>query len=66
MKIGIYSRKNKEGKHIWYIDYYFDGRRKLERIGETKTPAKQALAKRKGEVVAGKYGLTLMHLPEIQ
>ena len=55
--MGLYSRKSKDGKSIWYIDFYFEGRRVRERIGESKTQAKAVLAKRKGEIVSGKYQL---------
>lgn len=55
--MGIFAKTNKKGKKIWYIDYYVEGRRVRERIGEIKTQAKAALAKRMGDIVTGKYEL---------
>jgi integrase len=47
---GIYQR----GK-IWYIDYYADGRRRREAVGENKKLAEAALRKRMTEVIEGRY-----------
>ncbi|MFH1620103.1 MAG: hypothetical protein ABIG11_09420 [bacterium] len=41
--------------NTWWIDYYFHGRRMREPVGESKTLAKQALAKREFEIAAGKF-----------
>lgn len=55
--MGVFSKISSDGKKIWYIDYYVDGLRKREKIGESKTQAKAVLAKRKGEIVSGKFKL---------
>ncbi len=55
--MGVYSKKNKDGKLRWYIDYYADGIRKRECVGISKTLAKKALAKRTTEVSEGKYNI---------
>lgn len=48
--MGIY----KKGEN-WYIDYYVQGRRKREKIGVNKKLAVSILAKRKVQVVEGKF-----------
>ncbi len=53
--MGIYSKKGKDGKLCWYIDYYFDGKRIRESVGTSKTLAEKALAVRKAEILQGKY-----------
>ncbi len=55
--MGIYSKKGKDGKLNWYIDYYFDGKRIRESVGTSKTLAEKALAVRKTEILQGKYNL---------
>jgi len=39
----------------WYIDYYYMGRRKREKIGPNKTLARRALYKRKSQIVENKF-----------
>ncbi|NLO92215.1 MAG: site-specific integrase [Elusimicrobia bacterium] len=39
----------------WWIDFYLDGRRKRERIGQSKSLAQEVLYKRKAEIAEGKY-----------
>ncbi len=39
----------------WFIDYYHQGRRLREKIGPSKTLAKDALAKRKAQMAEGKF-----------
>jgi integrase len=39
----------------WYIDFYVKGRRTREKIGPSKTLAKEVLRKRQTEVAEGKY-----------
>ena len=39
----------------WYIDYYFQGRRIREKIGQSKTLAEHALMKKKVEIAEGKF-----------
>jgi len=39
----------------WWIDYYFCGRRKREKVGHTKTQARTVLQKRKVEIAEGKF-----------
>jgi len=39
----------------WYIDYYADGRRIREVVGEKKSEARAALEARKGEIRTGKF-----------
>ena len=47
---GIYKR----GK-IWYMDYYADGKRYREPVGESKKLAEAALHKKKTQIVEGKF-----------
>lgn len=42
---------------IWWIDYYFRGKRVREPVSEVRTEAIAALKARQGEIVAGKYRL---------
>ena len=44
----------KKGEN-WYIDYYRGGRRKREKIGPSKSLAREVLLKRQNEVSEGKY-----------
>ncbi len=44
----------KKGEN-WYIDYYQGGRRKREKIGPSKSLAREVLLKRQNEVSEGKY-----------
>jgi hypothetical protein len=39
--MGVYSKKDKDGKLRWYIDFYIDGIRKRECVGHSKTLAKR-------------------------
>ncbi len=39
----------------WYIDYYVDHRRKREMIGQNRRMAEQVFAKRKVQILEGKY-----------
>jgi len=39
----------------WWIDYYVQGRRKREKVGESKTLAELSLKKRKLEIAEGKF-----------
>jgi Site-specific recombinase XerD len=48
--MGVY----KKGE-CWYIDYYFEGRRKREKIGPNKKLAETVLKKRKVEIAEGKF-----------
>jgi len=48
--MGIYKKGND-----WYIDYYYMGRRKREKIGPNKTLATRALYKRKSQIVENKF-----------
>jgi len=48
--MGIY----KKGEN-WYIDYYVQGRRKREKVGPSKKLAESVLAKRKIQVVEGRF-----------
>ncbi len=47
--MGVYSKKGKDGKLCWYIDYYYDGKRMRKSVGTSKTLAEKALAVRKTE-----------------
>lgn len=40
---------------IWYVDYYYQGRRLRERVGTSKTLAVQALNKILAEIAEGKF-----------
>jgi len=53
--MGVHSKKDKDGKLRWYIDFYVDGIRKRECVGHSKTLAKKALAKRTTEVSEERY-----------
>ena len=48
--MGVYKRGGN-----WWIDYYFQGRRKREKVGPSKTQAKIVLQKRKIEIAEGKF-----------
>lgn len=48
--MGIFRR----GKD-WWIDYYFQGRRKREKIGSSKSLAETVLKKRKVEIAENKF-----------
>ena len=48
--MGVFRR----GKD-WWIDYYVQGRRKREKVGESKSLAELALKKRKLEIAEGKF-----------
>ncbi len=50
--MGIYQR----GK-IWWIDYYFKGRRLREPVSESRQEAVNALKARKGDIVKGTFEL---------
>ena len=48
--MGVFRR----GKD-WWIDYYVQGRRKREKVGESKSLAELALKKRKLAIAEGKF-----------
>lgn len=50
--MGVYRR----GK-IWYIDYYFEGKRIREAVGTNKKEAEKALESRLGEIIQGKFSI---------
>jgi integrase len=50
--LGIYQRGR-----IWWIDYYFKGRRLREPVSESKQEAINALQARKGDIVKGTFEL---------
>ncbi len=50
--MGAYKRKN-----IWYIDYYFDGKRIRERVGPNKKLAERILAIRTAEITQAKFDI---------
>jgi integrase len=60
--MGVYVKGNR-----WYIDYYYDGRRKREVVGPTdkitRTQAEKALKARVGEIVQGKFNLETTKKP---
>ena len=39
----------------WWIDYYFQGRRKREKVGPNKREAETVLGKRKAQIREGKF-----------
>ena len=53
--MGVYSKKNKDGKLRWYIDFYVDGVRKRKCIGHLKTKAKTEWARCTTKVDDGQY-----------
>src|SRR3990167_5333964 len=56
--MGVY----KKGKS-WYINFYYQGQRIQECVGQaSKTVAKEVLAKRKAEVIEGRYDLNKVKL----
>jgi len=50
--MGAYKRKN-----IWYIDYYFDGKRIRERVSPNKKLAERILAIRTTEITQAKFDI---------
>ncbi len=48
--MGVLKRNNN-----WWIDYYFKGRRKREKIGPSKREAEIVLGKRKAQIREGKF-----------
>ena len=53
--MAIYSRLNDNGKKIFYIDYYYHGKRIRESIGQNRKEAEDALAARKADILRGEY-----------
>ena len=52
--MGVYKRTGKKAD-IWYIDYFFKGRRYQRAVGPSKKEAVAALGKIKGEIREGKF-----------
>ncbi len=52
--MGIYKRTRKK-VDIWYIDYFFKGKRHQRAVGPSKKEAEAALGKIKGEIREGKF-----------
>ena len=50
--MGAYKRKN-----IWYIDYYFEGKRIREKVGPSKKLAEKVLAIRTAEITRGQFDI---------
>ena len=48
--MGVFKKHN-----TWYIDYYSEGRRIREAVGNNKREAAEALAVRRSEIVQGRY-----------
>ena len=48
--MGIFQRHGQ-----YYIDYYYRGCRKREKVGSSKGAAIQALSVREGEIAQGKF-----------
>ena len=48
--MGVYRKAD-----CWYIDYYLNGLRKREKIGQSKKLAQMVLKKRKIEIAEGRY-----------
>ena len=57
--MGVFYRNNN-----WWIDYYFEGRRKREKVGPSKRLAEIVLKKRLVEIAEGKY-LDIKRKPDI-
>ena len=53
---GLFARKTKTGVQ-YGISFTFNGTRRQEIVGDTKTAARQALAIRKAEIARGEYSL---------
>lgn len=53
--MGVYSKKSKDGKLRWYIDFYHEGKRIRECTGTSKTLAGKALAARKTDIERDQY-----------
>ncbi len=51
------KKEKKKIKVVWYIDYYFEGKRIREAIGPNKKLAEKSLAIRKAEIAQGKYDI---------
>lgn len=52
--MGLYKRTRKK-VDIWYIDYFFQGKRFQRAVGPSKKEAEAALGKIKGEIREGKF-----------
>jgi len=57
--MGVFYRNNN-----WWIDYYFNGKRKREKVGPSKRLAEIVLKKRLVEIAEGKY-LDIKKIPQI-
>jgi integrase len=55
IEMGIYKRNK-----IWYIDYYFEGKRIRERVGPRKKLAESILTIRQAEIAQGKFDIQLL------
>ena len=53
--MSVYCREGRNGRKIWYIDYYFLGRRKREKVGPSKKLAEKAMAKREVQIAEGRF-----------
>lgn len=55
--MGVYKKDRRGNKDVWWIDYYYQGRRIRECTGTSKTMAEKALVVRKAEILQGRYKL---------
>jgi len=55
--MAVYSKKTKDGKTRWYIEYRLEGEKIRECIGSSKRSAEKALAIRRAEILQGRYQL---------
>lgn len=57
--MGVFKKGKKGQKDVWWIDFYYQGQRKRECVGTSKTLAQEALAARKTDIKRGDYGFLL-------
>ena len=53
--MGLYKRQTSAGSPCWYIQYFFNGKRRREAIGPSKREAELVLGKRKAAIREGKF-----------
>jgi site-specific recombinase XerD len=53
----IFSRIGKSGKEIWYVDYFYKGRRHRKKVGPSKQIAKLALSDVELKIARGEWNL---------
>jgi integrase len=49
------TKKNKKTKEVWYVDYFFEGKRVRRAVGTNKQSAQKALDIIRGKIESGKF-----------